>query len=178
MVKIMNVAFGIGIAVIFFIVVLLGTQVFYPQPIYDSFNCTDNYVKPHEYRDLYSCNQTMTVAECQDWIKQGEETNIDEEKRIQECYKNFEDAQKRYGKNVFIINSILGIIFVLASLYLIKMINIAAGITFSGIALIFYGFIRGWQGTGDIIKFITGLIVAVLFVLLAFKLNKKESKTK
>jgi hypothetical protein len=178
MAKVMNVAFGIGIAVILFIVVLLGTQVFYPQSSYDEFNCSGYYEKPYSYRDVYSCNQTMSIAECQEWIKQGEGITEQEEKEMQECYDRMNLAQKDYGKNIFIINSIVGIIFVLASLYLISLTNIAAGTAFAGIALIIYGFMRGWQGTGDVLKFVVGLVVATLFVLSALKLNSDNSKNK
>jgi hypothetical protein len=37
MAKVMNAVFGIGIAVIIFIVVLLGIQAFYPEPKYDKY---------------------------------------------------------------------------------------------------------------------------------------------
>ncbi len=174
----MNAAFGIGIAVILFIVVLLGTQVFYPQPTYDSFNCSGYSAKPTEYRDLYSCSDNMSVLECREWIKQGGGVTLEEETEMQECYKRLEEAQKFYGRNVFVINSIVGIIFVLASLYFFSMTNIAAGTAFAGIALIVYGFMRGWQGTGDVLKFVVGLVVAALFVVSAIKVNKRYSQVK
>lgn len=176
MAKVMNTVFGIGIAVILFIVVMLGTQVFYEEPTYESFNCTSYYDKPYEYRDIYSCNQTMTVAECQAWVKQGGGITLEQEKEQQECYKRLEEAQKVYGRNLFIINNIVGIMLVIASLFLFSMINIAAGTAFAGLILIIYGFMRGWQGTGDILKFIVSLVVTILFVTFAVIVNRRYNK--
>ena len=56
------------------------------------------------------------------------------------------------------------------------MINIAAGTAFAGLVLIIWGFMRGWQGTGDVLKFVVALIVAVLFVYFAVVVNKRYSK--
>jgi len=59
----------------------------------------------------------------------------------------------------------------------------AAGTSFAGLVLIVYGFMRGWQGTGDVLKFVVALIVAVIFVYFAVLINnrynsKKSKKTK
>ena len=44
--------------------------------------------------------------------------------------------------------------------------------------MIFYGFMRGWQGTGDILKFIVALIVADIFIVFAVMVNKRLSKAR
>ncbi|MEM4182130.1 MAG: hypothetical protein QXX68_03225 [Candidatus Pacearchaeota archaeon] len=177
MAKVMNAAFGIGIAVILFIVVVLGVQVFYPSPNLEKI-CPD-YNKPlYYYPDFNSCNETISVKECKDWLKNQTSFDYERDKQLQECYKKFDEENKNYGKNIFIITSLVGIIFVLASLYFISLTNIAGGTAFSGIVLIIYGFARGWQGTGDSLKFVVSLIVAVLFVLAALRLNKRESNQK
>ncbi|MEM4605986.1 MAG: hypothetical protein QW103_03065 [Candidatus Pacearchaeota archaeon] len=173
MVKVMNAAFGIGIAVILFIVVVLGIQVFYKTPTLEKI-CPD-YNKPlYYYPDFNSCNETISVKECKEWLKNQTAFDTERDKQLQECYKKFDEENKNYRKNVFIITSLIGIIFVLASLYLISLTNIAAGSAFSGIVLIIYGFARGWQGTGDTLKFVVSLLVAILFVLAALKLNNKH----
>ena len=92
------------------------------------------------------------------------------------CNKEYQDVDKTYGKNVFIINNIFGIAAVIASLFLFSMINIAAGTAFAGLALIIWGFMRGWQGTGDVLKFVVALIVAVLFIIFAVIVNRRYSK--
>jgi hypothetical protein len=173
MAKVMNTVFGIGIAVILFIVVMLGTQVFYKEPMGDSteFNCSSYYAKP--LMDYYSCADNITVRECNLLIKNQ---TIVEDKKSQECWNRLNEAQKIYGRNLFVINNVVGIIFVIVSLFLFGLINIAAGTAFAGLALIIYGFMRGWQGTGDVLKFIVALIVATLFIVFAVIVNKRYSK--
>jgi hypothetical protein len=175
MAKVMNTVFGIGIAVILFILVMLGTQVFYKEPMVDgaAFNCTYLEVRPVYFSSMESCYDNMTVRECRDVIKNQTIVNDADQKKVNDCWQRFNDAQKVYGKNLFIINSIVGIILVILSLFLFSMTNIAAGSAFAGLALIIYGFMRGWQGTGDVLKFIVALFVAILFIVLAVIVNKR-----
>ncbi len=178
MARIINAAFGIGIAVLIFIVVLLGIQVFYKEPVIENFNCTYPYSQPVYAYDISFCNENITVKECSALIKERQNESDRVQAKYDECWKEFQDAEKIYGRNVFLVANIAGIIAVIASLFLLSMINISSGVAFSGIALIFYGFARGWQGTGDVLKFITALVVAVIFIILAVFVNKKYGKEK
>lgn len=173
--KVMNVVFGIGIAVILFIVVMLGTQVFYKEPTADSsgFNCT----YPTQPLDYSLCADNITIKDCNNLLKTNPTLNLKAQAEYDACWQRFNEAEKTYGKNLFIINNVVGIIFVIISLFLFTMINIAAGTAFAGLALIIYGFMRGWQGTGDNLKFIVALIVATLFIVFAVVVNKRYSKS-
>lgn len=176
--KVMNIVFGIGIAVILFIVVMLGTQVFYKAPAYEDFCNISYYDKPIAIYDSTLCNDNMTVGDCNALIKEKQSTLDKQNIEMEECSRAFQEADRVYGKNLFIVNNIIGILLVIASLFLFAMVNIAAGASFAGLALIIYGFMRGWQGTGDILKFIVALIVATLFVYFAVVVNKRYSRNK
>ena len=178
MAKVINAAFGIGIAVLIFIVVLLGIQVVYKEPNIENFNCTYPYDRPVYAYDLSLCNENITVKECNVLIKEKQNDSGKIQVEYDKCWKEFQDAEKIYGRNVFLIANIAGIIAVIASLFLLSMINISSGVAFSGIALIFYGFARGWQGTGDVLKFVTALIVAAIFIILAVFVNQRYAKNK
>jgi len=176
MVKVMNLVFGIGIAIIIFIVVMLGTQVFYKAPVYEDFCNTTYYDKPVAVYDSTICSDNMTVKECNLLVKEKQTTLDIQQKEMDNCSKAFMEADKIYGKNLFVINNVAGIIAVIVSLFLFSLVNIAAGVSFAGLALIVYGFARGWQGTGDILKFIVALIVAVLFIIFAVFVNRRYEK--
>jgi hypothetical protein len=173
MAKVMNAVFGIGIAVILFIVVMLGVQVFYHEPSFEDFNCT---YPAQVYTTMEICNDSLTVLQCREMVKNATLVYDKDQKVYEECNKRFQDAEKEYGKNLFVVNNIAGIIFVIVSLFILAMPNIAAGTAFSGLALIIYGFMRGWQGIGDKLKFVVALIVAALFVYFAVVVNKKYNK--
>ncbi|MEK6855607.1 MAG: hypothetical protein AABX66_00440, partial [Nanoarchaeota archaeon] len=142
MTKVMNTVFGIGIAVLLFIVVLLGTQTFYPAPTWEQYNCTYPEMKPY-----FGCTENMTIAQCN--TLQVAQINSESQKVYDECNKRFNDADRKYGKVVFFVSFIVGIIIVIISMFLLSMTNIAAGTAFAGLALIVYGFIRGWPTTND-----------------------------
>jgi uncharacterized membrane protein len=155
MVKVMNVVFGIGIAVLIFIVVLLGIQTFYPRPEIEDFGC--DYDRPTYIEKEEAQNQTAV-------------------KEYEKCFDEYDAARDVYDKNFFLITSIIGFVAVIVSMFLLSMTNIAAGTAFSGLGLIVFGFMIGWQSTNDILKFIIGLVIAVVVIIFAVKINKKYSK--
>jgi uncharacterized protein (DUF983 family) len=172
MTKVMNVVFGIGIAVILFIVVMLGTQVFCKEPTWEDFNCTS----PQPiYTAMELCPDNITVLQCREMVNSKPVMNNLTQAEFDRCNEEYRNSSNEYGKKLFIINNLAGVIAVIVSLFLFSMINIAAGTAFSGLALIVYGFIRGWQGTGDVPKFIVALIVATLFVTFAVVVNRRYS---
>jgi Ca2+/Na+ antiporter len=150
--------------------------VVYKAPVYENFCNISYYDKPISIYDSTICPDNMTVGTCNALVKEKQSTLDIQSQKQEQCAKEFMEADKVYGKNLFIINNIAGIIAVIASLFLFSMINIAAGTAFSGLALIIWGFMRGWQGTGDILKFVVALIVAILFVIFAVMVNKRYSK--
>jgi hypothetical protein len=154
MVRVMNVVFGIGIAILLFLVVLLGINAFYPEPKYEEFCDNRDYPPAPMPAGLEKENTTMPVS-------------------YSECYDKFDSAMENYERNIFLIASFIGIIFVIVSLYLLGMINIAAGVAFAGLATIVYGFARGWDGTGEMIRFIVGLIVVAIVIFFGVKINRR-----
>ena len=179
MARIMNVVFGIGVAIILLIVVLLGINVFYPGPDWQNYNCTEP--KPVE---LQVCNPDMSVGDCYTVVagKQLNESQTQQQKIFDDCNKKFQSDSDNYNKNFLLITNIAGVIIIIISLlfflYLSSMINMAVGTAFSGLLLIFVGFIRGLQSTNDITKFILSIIIAILIIAIAVIINKRYSKIK
>ena len=175
--KVMNVVFGIGIAIILYIVVLLGVHVFYPGPQWQNNNCTypDTVKIMNEF-----CNENITVKQCQIQMDQQNRGRTESEKAYDECNKKFQDSMDRYNRNFLIITNLIGAAMIVASLllflYFSSMINIAAGTAFAGLGLIFFGFITGWQSTTDKVKFFISLIIAILIITFSVIINKRYSK--
>ena len=150
MVKVMNVVFGIGIAIILFSLTLLGFHAFYPAPEYDEI-CETDY-------EIVRLEQNITEEE------------IAEQ---QQCRDEFRDSHDNWSRNIFIIAVITGIVVVSASLFTLNMISIGAGIALAGIATIIYGFIAGFDGTSDVLRFFIGLIVTAIVITYGVIIHKK-----
>ncbi len=174
--KVLSAVFGIGIAVVVYVTMLLGIQAFYPEPDYDDF--CGNEPRYEEPVMLYEgCTDDMTLGECRSQIsdREGRDT------KMEECHEEYRSAEEDYGRNFFIIASILGTIALVVSFFLLNITslyitNISAGIACSGIVMILWAFIRGWESTDEKLKFIVGLIIAVIIITLTIMLNKKTEK--
>ena len=179
MVSAMKAAFGIGIAIILFLVVVLGVETFYPSPEYEDF-CE------YDYEDFVGVNESRCQEMGGEWLPNMDsseqpkiiapETRCDSSKYSRDCYDVVKEANDPHSKGLFFIVNILGIIFIIVSLFLMTMPNISSGVAFSGIALFVYGFIRGWSGTEDVWKFLTGVVIAGLLIWFAVVVNKKFEK--
>lgn len=170
MAKVLNAVFGIGIAVVLYILVLLAIQAFYPEVRYEEF-CNVSTMNMPELSGFEKCADNITVGECRTTILGGE-------KEQQQCSLDFDKANKAYNKNFFIIASILGSIIIIVAFFLMNIISISAGVACSGIVLVMWAFIRGWQSTNDKVKFVVGLIIAAIIITLAVLVNKRLAKEK
>ena len=169
MAKVMNTVFGIGIAILIFIVALLGINVFYPRPDIADFNCSDMRAEK-----VVPCDKNLTVGECEDIMNQR--IMAADNSEYEECYDRYDTARDAYDTDFFIITSILGFIAIIVSMFLFSMVNIAAGTAFSGLALITFGFMVGWQNTDDVVKFIISLIITTVVVGFAVIVNRRYEK--
>jgi hypothetical protein len=170
MAKVLNAVFGIGIAVVIYIVVLLGIQAFYPPVEYNDYCNESLRIKPT--MNFNQCDENITVKECKEQINYKDYPNEEFEK----CQQEYNSARKNYDKNFFIISSIIGTIIILAAYFFLSLTNISAGIACSGIVLILWAFMRGWQNTNNMTKFIVSIVIAYIVIFLAVKVNKKLNK--
>ena len=172
--KVLSAVFGIGIAVVVYVTMLLGIQAFYPEPEYNDF-CEERtrYAEPLAFME--GCTDDMTVADCRTMNKEGE---MEKDDRFQ-CQDDYNAAGEDYGRNFFIIASVLGLLSMIVSFYLfgltsVTITNISAGVASSGVVMIFWAFVRGWESADEMLKFVVGLVIAMILIFLAVKLNKKH----
>jgi len=165
----MNTVFGISIAVMIFIVSLLGINVFYPRPAIDDYNCGG--IMP---RKIVDCPLNITVGDCNELRQSVDyQTYNDSMTTYQACYDRFSADEKVYNRDFFLVTSIIGFAAIVVSMNLFTMINIAAGTAFSGLALIVFGFLVGWNSTDDWIKFLISLAIMALVTYFAILVNKR-----
>lgn len=172
--KVLSAVYGIGIAVVLYVTMLLGIQAFYPEPDYEAYcDTTVRYAEP--YYAFEGCTDDMTVAQCRDQNVNQKDNSAE----WQKCQEAYEKANESYGRNFFILASTLGVIALIVAFYLLvgitsmSITNISAGVACAGIVMVLWAFIRGWDSTDDIVKFIVGLVIAVIVITLSVMLNKR-----
>lgn len=167
MAKVLNVVFGIGTAVVVFILILLAIQAIYPEVKYEDYCNVSAMSQPIYFPD--TCSENMTVGECRMLMKVPEQVDM-------QCQQDYDSASKSHNKSVFIIASIIGAILILAAFFMLTLTNISAGIMCSGIVLLIFAFSKGWNSADDILKLAIGAVIAALVIVLALVANKRLAK--
>lgn len=162
--KIVNIILGVGTAIILGSLINLGIRAFYPEPQAPDYGAI---VKP--ISAPYPAPCAVGDAAC---IKQTSDYNAAQQAQqdqFSEQQSTYQDAMKVYNRDVFIIANIVGIVVFITGFWLIFTTAIATqsvpiGVMIAGLWSIIYGYIRGWDSIGDILKFIVGLVVAALVI--------------
>jgi hypothetical protein len=155
MFKVMNIVFGVCLAVVLFLLAITGIQAFIPEPDMAWEACGVGRSIP--------VSPEKTELSIEEQQKQQQE-----ESQRNDCYAQNKKIMDDYDYQVFIIASILAGIFIIASYFLLTYIHIAAGVVSAGIALIFYAFTKGWDASGPKSRFFVGLILAIIVFIFSY----------
>lgn len=172
--KVKRVILSIAIAIIFALFVGFGISTFYENPEYEDFCDTD-------FRGVLNTSATCEAAGGK-WttvesaapvpkdIESGKTTGYCD--RDFYCREDFETAEEKYDKNVFIITLVVGILTIIASV-LLKLPSVSSGLMAGGAITIIYGVIRYWRHSTDLLRFIILGVVLIILIWLGYKkLNK------
>lgn len=158
--KIVNIILGLGTAIILGCLIVLGISAFYPEPTSPNYpDTTVAPIAPCASGDL-QCAKTNAAYEAQQTAAQNQ-FNAE-----QDAYNN---QIKIYDRNIFIIANVIGMVIFAFGFWLLFATAIAAqsvpiGIMIAGLWGIMYGYGRGWGSVGDQLKFVIGLVIAVLVI--------------
>jgi len=195
--KVKNVILSIAIAIIFAFFVGRGIDVFYPSPEWDDYCDQERYM-----RFDYELNKDDCEGSGGNWSEYSEMKLVPEDRFVcrkmdqgvgdeiilsceyageeengycdinYKCEKDFDEADEKYSKNVFIITLVIGILAIVLSVML-QLVSVSAGLMVGGLFLMIYGTMRYWEYSSDILRFVLlGVILAILIWLGYKKLNK------
>jgi hypothetical protein len=168
-----NVIIGIAILILTMFVTIYGINTFYEKPQYDNF-CVDE----------FNSKLIQTEQECLAGEGKWNYYNTQDSEEINGycdqtyyCRQDYDNAQERWTKNVFIITVPLGILIIALGAFLISLEPVAAGLMAGGVGTLLYGTWGFFWQTNDKIRFIISLIGLIIVIALAYYFNKKfESK--
>jgi len=183
-----NIVLGIGIFIVYLLMLNYGIEAFYPSPKYDDF-CT-----PGRFQGYYpdkpvpsspvncSYSQQLRDAEQVCYADKGQPiyqyddagcmTSV---KECDYCQRDYDDANKEYSKFVFIIALVAGIITLFIGYGVLSVEPVGSALMASGVGAIFYGSVRNWQNLSDVWRFLLLLLALVLLIWIALRLNRKKS---
>jgi uncharacterized membrane protein len=138
--------------------ITLGIKAFYPEPLYPAYPQA-----PMPY-PLQNC--AVGDAHCQTQVQENYQAQQDAYQKQEQAYQ---DQMNIYGRNLFIVANIIGVIVFTFGFWLLFAMTVAArsvpiGIMAAGFWSIIYGYIRGWEGANDQLKFFVGLVIAALVI--------------
>lgn len=147
-----NFIIGVAIAVILSVLLVLGLRIFIPAPQYPVYD--------------------YPVSKC---ISGDESCFTEQQRDHSQTQEKYQVEYKSYSGKIFIASNILGLIILIAGLVVFGFnlgTNIAAGIIVSGAFGIIFGYIVGWVGADDKVKFLVGIVVAALVIAGGVMINR------
>ena len=153
---IINFIIGGAIAVILSVLLVLGLRIFVPPPEYPSYS----------YNNIPCATDEQTCYE-----RQQREYSMQQEK--------YEKDSETYGGKIFIAANIAGLIILLVGITCFAIglgTNVGAGIILAGAFGISFGYVWGWNGADDTVKFGVGVIVALIVIAGGVLVNHMHAK--
>jgi hypothetical protein len=170
MVNVKNLVLGIGIVVIFGLVLWQGIEAFYPTPEYSDF-CDE--FKRQIVTNLQACEEIGGQWNPYEGPKPigGEEGYCD---RDFTCRAQYDDAKDSHSKVVFIISLIVGLAAFLVGYGVLSVEPVGSALIGSGIWAIFWGSAINWRNFSSIWRFLLLLLSLVVLIWMTLRLNKEK----
>lgn len=183
-----NLVLGIGIFIVYLMVLNYGIETFYPSPQYDQF-CTG---QQQYYYDAYpkmigngiNCTLSPTPQQQDQCMQQGgslvaasyDANGCTASFECDLCGKEYNDAQKGYSQIVFVIAFVIGLLTIFVGYMVLSTEPVGSALMASGVGAMVYGSMRNWQNLSTVWRFILLLVSLVLLVWIALRLNKSGHK--
>jgi len=154
--KVKNLVLGVGIFIIYMLMLGYGIEVFYASPKYEDYCDRNIEARVIENREI------------------GEPIAVPEDK---ECYDEFNNARDDHSKNVFVIALIVGLITLVFGYKILSVEPVGSALIASGIGAIFFGAISNWRNFSDILRFLLLVFAFVFLIWITLRLNKKRKNS-
>lgn len=178
--KFKNIILGIGIFVVFILVVIQGLKTFYPDPLWE------DYCRIHTTPPIVGTAQNCKIIPeinlkadaCYsakgEFVWEYDSDGCPIKGYCDVCGKDYNAALDIHSRKVFIISIIIGLITFVVGLFLLAKEPVGSALMASGIWSVFYGVIINWRNFDSMWRFLLLLILLVILVWLAMKFNEKR----
>lgn len=189
MINVKNIILGIGIVVIYALVLWQGIEAFYPSPQYDDF-CTPgrfnayyptkpiavgepNCTFPRELQDKEAQCYADKGQPIYEYDDRGCTIDV---KECDYCQRDYDDALDQHSKIVFIISIIIGVITLIVGYSFLSTEPVGSALIGSGIWAIFWGAAINWRNFSSVWRFLLLFVALVIVIAFALRLNRPGKK--
>lgn len=186
-----NAVLGIGIFVVYLMMLHYGIEAFYNTPTYENYcGVGDIYshASPKAANADFGLNCSFSKPlfdEEQLCMKNGGFVEFEYNNagcavsinKCNYCQKDLNDANKSHSQRVFLIALIVGILTLIVGNF-VSIEPVGSAIMASGIGAMFYGSTRNWQNLSDVWRFLLLVVALVLLIWIAFRINKNVKEKK
>lgn len=179
-----NLVLGIGIFIVYLLVLNYGIEAFYPSPQYDDFCDGKQYYypgsTPAKPSEGVNCTITPSQQQSDMCMQQGGNVVADTYSaqgcaltfKCDTCSKDWVEAQRAHSKIVFLISLIAGVLTLIVGWLFLTFEPVGSALMASGIGAFVFGSIRNWNNLSDVWRFLLLLVALVLLIWIAYMLNK------
>lgn len=178
--KIKSIVLGIGIFVVFTLVLFQGLETFYPTPAWEDY-CS-SHSSPIATGDTQKCKNIPELQIKADncWNSKGEfvyEYDLNGcviNGYCDDCRIDYEKELDIHSNRVFIIAIIVGILVFVVGLFLLATEPVGSALMASGIWSLFYGVIKNWRNFSESWRFLILFVLLIVLIWIALKFNSKR----
>ena len=178
-----NVVMGIGIVILTIFVTMYGINTIYPAPEYGDFCETLNkqLIPPEREVTTEYCTEEAMLCPDGSYVGRDPKNNcefsqcIDNSEQIR-CREEYETAQEKHSKYVFLISLPLGILIIIIGASLFTLEAVGAGLMGGGVGTLIFGVGGYWRYSDDVLKFILSLIGLIVLIWFSYWINKQTHK--
>lgn len=183
MVEVKNLILGAIIAVIFVMFCVYGTKLIYDEPMYEDYCNSSMYSTPQKIIAQNCTNwQAIESAKSNCWNQEGvpiseyDENGCETSITCSTCSRDFENAERDYSKNLFIISLVFGVIVIVISFLLLQVPSVAGGLMLGSLFYIIYGTARYWRFMEDILRFVILGAALIILIGIAYWAARRKRK--
>jgi hypothetical protein len=177
-----NLALGIGIIVVFGLLLWQGIEAFYPSPQWNDY--CDELKSPLEINDRQQCENVGGKWNDDGFPRAVKSIDVNGEvvevngycDRYYTCQKEYDSARESHSQAVFIISLIVAIIVFVIGYAFLTTEPVGSALIGSGVWAIFWGSAINWRNFSNIWRFILLLLAFVLLIWFTHRLNSKNKK--
>lgn len=176
MVNLKNLALGIGIIVVFALLLWQGIEAFYPSPNWEDY-CGDKEIPGKIIEDKNSCEINggrWTPQEIRCVTEPCPQGYCD---LYYQCNLDLQEDQESHSQVVFIISLIAAVVVIIVGYSFLKTEPVGSALIGSGVWAIFWGSAINWRNFSNIWRFLLLLIAFIAIVWITHRLNSKKKKS-